>query len=320
MRLFLKIAGFGFLAVVVCLVGFRAAAAWREIEPRDLSAPPEGRMIETSQGEVYVEEYGPNGGRPVLLVHGSVGWSRFWFETTDALAEAGYRAIAFDLSPMGFSERDKDGDYSRGKQAARILALTDAMRISPVLVAHSFGAGPATEAVMLSQDSFDAFVIVDGAIGVGSHEAEKTLPLPLRSPALREVGVSLTVTNPWALKPLLRLFLHRKEAATQEYLDVLSVPFTVAGTTPAIADWLPTLLVPPTDALSTRRDSYATLSLPVGIIWGAEDTATPLTQGEELNALIPSSKLKVLDDVGHIPQIEDPALFQEALLDLLQGF
>jgi len=269
---------------------------------------------------VYVEETGPRDAQPVLLVHGSVGWSRFWFETSDALAKAGYRAIAFDLSPMGYSERDPAGDYSRATQAARINALVDAMGIKPVLVAHSFGAGPATEAVMLQQEKYAGFVIVDGAIGVGSHEDARTLPLPLRATLIREAAVSATITNPLLLKPLVQMFLHKKDAATDTYMQLLKRPFTLDGTTSELAQWLPTLLVPPTDALSTRRDSYAAITLPTGIIWGEEDTATPPSQGRELHALIPGSTLVMLPGLGHIPQIEDPAAFQKALLDLLGQF
>lgn len=310
------------LVVILVLVaaGFRAAATWREVEDRDLHMPDEGYAVQTALGEVYVEETGPTDGVPVLLVHGSVGWSRFWFETSNALAAAGYRAIAFDLSPMGYSERDAKGDYSRATQAARINALVDAMRIQPVLVAHSFGAGPGTEAVMLSQEAYAGYVIVDGAIGVGSHEAGKTLPIPLRPTLVRDAAVSMTITNPFLLKPLLQMFLHQKEAATDSYMELLKRPLQLDGTTEELASWLPTLLVPPTDALSTRPENYAGLTLPVGIIWGAEDTATPPEQGRELNGLINGSSLTILPGLGHIPQIEGPAAFQKALLEMLRQF
>ncbi len=306
--------------LVIVAAGFRAAAMWREVETRDIHMPDEGYAVQTTLGEVYVEETGPRDGTPVLLVHGSVGWSRFWFETSDALANAGYRAIAFDLSPMGYSERDPKGDYSRATQAARINALVDALRIKPVLVAHSFGAGPGTEAVMLAQDKFAGYIIVDGAIGVGSHEDAKSLPIPLRPTLLREAAVAATITNPFLLKPLVQMFLHRKEAATEEYMALLKRPFALDGTTEELAAWLPTLLVPPKNALSTRPESYANLTLPVGIIWGAEDTATLPDQGRELNALIEGSTLTILPGLGHIPQIEGPAAFQKALIETLGQF
>lgn len=311
---FFKILAWTILLLVGIAAGFRAAAALREVEDRT-DVPAQGTLVQTEMGAVYVEDSGPADGVPVMLVHGSVGWARFWFETSDALAAAGYRAIAFDLSPMGYSDPDLSHDYSRETQADRIAALAEAMKIKPVLVAHSFGAGPGTEAVMRHRDAFAAFVIVDGAIGLGGDT--KPLPLPLRSKWLREVAVSLTITNPIALRPLLQMFLNKKEAATPAYLELLRQPFRLKGTTEALGHWLPTLLVAPENAMSLDPSNYADIDIPVGILWGQEDTATPLEQGEQLQGLINGAQLTVLPGLGHIPQIEGPAAFQKALLEML---
>ncbi len=320
MRRLLKFFLWIIVALAVVIVGFRLAAYEREVELRDFNRPTLGKMIDTAKGEVYIEEDGLEQGQPVLLVHGSVGWSRFWYETSLALADAGYHVIAMDLSPMGYSERDTGGDYSRLQQAERIVALADALEIEPILVAHSFGAGPATEAVMRYKDRFKSYVIVDGAIGIGSHTDQKELPAILQPEWVREFAVALTITNPYALKPLLQMFLHKKGAASPEYLSLLKQPLALKDTTPELAKWLPTLLVPPSDAMSTRAENYTNIDMPVGIIWGAEDTATPLEQGVELNALIAGSRLTVLEGLGHIPQIEDPPAFQDALLKMLVEF
>jgi pimeloyl-ACP methyl ester carboxylesterase len=50
------------------------------------------------------------------------------------------------------------------------------------------------------------------------------------------------------------------------------------------------------------------------MIWGDSDDVTPLAQADDLRSLIPSAALKVLNDVGHVPQIEDPAAFNAALI------
>ena len=108
--------------VVLVPAGFRIAAMLREVQTVEQALPDKGMLVATDMGQVYVEEAGPSDGMPVLLVHGSVGWARLWAETSEALAMAGYRAIAFDLTPMGFSDRDPDADYSRDRQADRLNA------------------------------------------------------------------------------------------------------------------------------------------------------------------------------------------------------
>lgn len=314
---------FGFLFILILaagmtLLGLRLAAVVREAGLMPQRLPEEGRIVETDLGPIYVEELGPETGPVLLLLHGSVGWSRMWRPTQEALAAEGYRAIAFDMPPMGWSFRDPGKDYSRQTQAARLLALTRALGVRPILVAHSFGAGAAAEAAMLDPQAFAGMVVVSGAIGLDSHLTEKTLPWPMGNPSVREFAVSATVTNPYAMGPLLRLFLHRKEAATDAVLAMLNRPGTRPGTTAAIADWLPSLLVPPKDALSTRAKSWEALTLPLAFVWGDSDTTTPLEQGEAL-ARLTDAPLFILQEVGHIPQIEAPGDFQATLIAVLSG-
>jgi pimeloyl-ACP methyl ester carboxylesterase len=305
-----------FCLALVLLLGLRLAAAIREVGVLPANIPEEGTIVETALGEVYVEELGLADGPPLILVHGSVGWSRMWRPTQEALAAEGYRAIAFDMPPMGWSFRDPNGDYSRATQARRILALVKALGVKPILVSHSFGAGPAAEAAMQEPDAFAGLVVVSGAVGLRSHLKAGSLIWPLNYPFVRELAVSATVTNPPAMGTLLRLFLHRKEAATPEVIKMLNLPGKRAGTTAAIADWLPSLLVPPTDALSTRPEGWQSLPLPLAFIWGDRDTATPLADGQLL-AELSGAPLSILQDVGHIPQIEAPAEFQAALIAAL---
>ena len=75
--------------------------------------------------------------------------------------------------------------------------------------------------------------------------------------------------------------------------------------------------MPPANALSTRPKNFRALALPVEVIWGANDTATPLAQGERIVALVPGARMTVLPDIGHIPHIENPAAFDAALLAAL---
>lgn len=311
LKVLLKLAAVLVAVALVALLVLRGLAALRETQTEP---PARGDLVQTAMGAIYVIEQGPADGPPVLLIHGSVGWSGFWEETLAALADAGYRAIAFDMPPMGWSERDAAGDYTRAKQGQRVLALSEALGVRPVLVAHSFGAGAGAEAVMADQSAFAGFIVVDGAIGLDASPGPP--PLALRAGALRQLAVSATITNPWAMKPLLKAFLHKKDRAAP-YVATLNEPMKRAGTTAAMADWLPTLVTRPEGAASVTEEGWRGLTLPVGILWGVEDTATPLAQGEKLAALVPGARLWKLDGLGHIPQIEDPAAFMAALKDAL---
>jgi pimeloyl-ACP methyl ester carboxylesterase len=58
--------------------------------------------------------------------------------------------------------------------------------------------------------------------------------------------------------------------------------------------------------------------LPLDLLWGADDTITPLAQARHLQGLVPSARLRVLPGVGHIPHIEDPPAFEQALVGILR--
>ncbi|MBN8703338.1 MAG: alpha/beta hydrolase [Bacteroidetes bacterium] len=66
-------------------------------------------------------------------------------------------------------------------------------------------------------------------------------------------------------------------------------------------------------AKSAKKDNLSKLlpqiKCPVLLIWGENDTITPLDTAQKFNARIPNSKLVVLPKCGHAPMIEYPELF-----------
>ena len=173
------------------------------------------------------------------------------------------------------------------------------------------------EAVLLRSDLVSGMIVVNGAIGLGSHEDPNLLPFPLRSEILRQYITAATASNPLLTKSFLRSFIHVKEASSPEIVTVLQMPMVRVGYTKAVTDWMPNLFRSPTQALSTREENWRNLEISIVFIWGREDTVTPLSQGEELDRLVNGADLLVLDGVGHVPQIEAPEAFQTNLLKAL---
>jgi pimeloyl-ACP methyl ester carboxylesterase len=139
----------------------------------------------------------------------------------------------------------------------------------------------------------------------------------LRPKWIREILVSLTITNPLATKTLLQSLIEKKERALPEYVAILQRPTTQPNTTPDIADWLYYFAGSDRSAASADRGSYGLLKQPVAILWGDADTVTPVAQARDLQTLLPQAALTLLPGLGHIPQIEDPDLFNDALLKAL---
>lgn len=301
-------------AIILILLALPAtlAAGWLVSLGREAAAPePTGRIAETAAGPIHVTEWGAAEAPTVLLLHGTGAWGGLWSGTGEALARAGWRAVAMDLPPFGFTPRTPGMGYARTDQADRVAALAATLD-RPTLVAHSFGAGPGAEAAMRRPELFSGLVIVSGAIGLGAEGEGPDLPAALR------LGVSGTaVLNPRLTGPFLRAFTYRDDAATPETIAILRAPLTGKGMTQGVAEWMPSLLGADPEALSHRPESWAALELPTAFIWGDRDDVTPLAQGEALAALVPGAALAVLEEVGHIPQIEAPEAFLDALVAAL---
>jgi len=98
-------------------------------------------MIETRDGtRLYVKSWGD--GPPVVLVHGWPLSGDSWDPVSNALADAGFRAIAYDRRGFGRSDQPSGGyDYDTfADDLAAVMAATGAMQ-DATLVGFSMGGG-----------------------------------------------------------------------------------------------------------------------------------------------------------------------------------
>lgn len=309
-----------FLAVLLLLplgagVLFRGAAALREGQGE---VPPGSTVVATPHGRVAVRLQGSGRRGTVMLVHGTAAWSGFWRDIAQHLEVQGWRVIAVDLPPFGYSDRDPSARYDRTTQAQRLSAVISRLNQGPVVVlGHSFGAGAATELALRRPDQVKQLVLVDAALGTldpapGRSALERTLSLR----PVAELVTATTITNPLATKRLLSSFMARKEAAAP-WVHTIQQPMLRTGTTPGYAAWLPTLFARDDGSWSRRSDRLAAMRTPVAIIWGDADTVTPLEQGRQLARLTRAQAFTVLKGLGHIPHVEAPTAFSAALEQVL---
>lgn len=310
-----------FVLVALALVVFRWQAHAREMGIPAEAAPVTGRFVDVRGVSIFVQETVPATGPVVVFVHGMGAWSEIWRETMTAVGADGFRAVALDLPPFGYSDKRRAIGYTRRAQAERILGVLDALDIRrAILVGHSFGGGPTMEATLLAPERVRLLVLADAAIGLddaGAGDGGWVLAA-LRIRALRNAIVSATVTNPLLTRRLLSSFVADPRAVTEARLGMLQRPMVVRGSTDAFGEWLLEFLASRETPLSKKPDTYASLDLPTLVIWGDRDTTTPLPQGKRLAALIRGAELAVMAGVGHMPQIEDTAQFNRLLLDFLR--
>jgi pimeloyl-ACP methyl ester carboxylesterase len=62
---------------------------------------------------------------------------------------------------------------------------------------------------------------------------------------------------------------------------------------------------------------YLAAHVPTLIVWGDHDGIIPVEHAYTAHELIPTSRLEIMEGVGHFPHVEAPEEFCEVLLDFL---
>lgn len=304
------------------LAGFRINAWVQETSTVADLRPTNGQLVETSYGKMHVSVWGDKAGKPVILTHGMAAWGGLWTQTAEQLAGAGYQVFAVDQPPFGFSDRDNT-DFSRTAQARRIKEMAETLGLRDyLLVGHSYGGGIAMETALLDRLNIAGLVLVCPVMALAPENEAPTLgevPFVLGQEWLAEALVSVSITNPFLTGLLTKQFMFQKSALTETHIEILQRPMTLKGNTSQMVKWLQQFIQGDPSALSRQRENLASFSKPVALIWGEEDTVTPIALGEELNQILKPVSFERMREIGHMPQLEANEAFTGLLQDALQN-
>lgn len=316
--------------VIILAIFFNIGRHYREVKSAESILPQSGYLVKISDSNIFVQESGPATGTPIILIHGTGSWSEIWRDTITPLAKDGYRVFAIDLPPFGYSTKLRGPEeFTRDKQAGRLLEVINNLKLQKViLIAHSVGSRPAVEAALKNSDRISKLILVAPALGYpASEDAQfqfqqnnptKLISFVFESVPLRSALSSVYGTNPLFIKNLFKSFVYKKESITESRVEMIKQPMVIKGTTEAYGDWLENLTTAKDNSLAADFSNFKNLKMPVYLIWGDQDTITPLWAGEKLNKIIPDSHLSVIKNVGHMPYIENVGEFNRILIDILK--
>ena len=255
-------------------------------------------------------------GPVVLFLHGFPFNRSMWREQIDFLSALGYRCVAPDLGENVAQTSVSDKASHRLKsvppatmvQMARdVAALMDKLKIeSAVICGLSMGCYVAFEFIHLFPARLNALVLCGGR-AAGPDEAEKR---SREAQALRVLAEGMDFAVESISKSLLA------EATVKEKPDV------VARVTEMVLQTDPRGAAAAQLGMAARRDYSNDLSnirVPTLIIAGREDGVRTPADAEFMQSGIKGSKLVVIDEAGHLMNMEQPDDFNEALLTFLQN-
>ena len=266
-------------------------------------APAPSDFVEVKGQLVHLRDEGPRDDPlPIVLVHGTAASLHTWEGWVRAL-KGQRRVITFDLPGFGltgpFAGQYTPDDYRGDTYAGFVLDLLDALKIDRVVLGgNSLGGEVAWRTAYAAPQRVAALVLVDAA-GPAFTPVEVPLGFQLsRVPLLNRL-------SEWTLpRPLVQ----------QSVVSVYGDPSKV---TPALVDryFELTLREGNRRALRLRMqglvngehaERIATLKQPTLILWGGRDRLIPPATGQLFKQQIAGSQLVVFEELGHVPQEEDP--------------
>ena len=239
-------------------------------------------------------------GPTVILLHGLGGSTQVWQFNIAALAEK-YHVVVPDQ--IGFGKSDKPLVNYRIRTYVDFLdQFCKQLKIErATLVGNSMGGWIAAMFTAAFPDRVDKLVLVDAA-GYTPPKDIDTRTFYGLNPTTRE-----------GMKILVAKVFYNKAFQTDAAIDLAIAARLAAGdgyTINSITD----SIVRGEDFLD---DVVKTIKRPTLIIWGRQDGLVPLAEGEHFNKDIAGSKLIVIDQCGHAPNVEKPGEFNAAVLKFL---
>lgn len=275
-----------------------------------------GRFVQVNGLNTYVVERGPQDGEPILFLHGLFGSTFTFRNNLDALANAGFRVIAFDRPGAGLSDKPLSADYSHAAQADFSVALLDVLQIPrTIIVGHSAGGNVIAHLAIRHPERVEKLVIVDGTI-LGQGGPPPFVGAIVAFPPFTRWGQVLlpVFLNRERVTDVLTSFYANPAMTTEEAVNGYWRAFQTPG-------WANGLIGLTRDSGANKLSDSAIqqITMDTLLIWGEQDSWAVLNQGARLHELLPQSALVVIPQAGHQPMEEAPEAFHTALLNWLKG-
>lgn len=251
------------------------------------------------------------------MIHGLAGSSRAWDGVIPTLSDH-HDLIAPDL--LGHGESAKPiGDYSLGAFASGLRDFLSVLDVPSVtIVGHSFGGGVAMQLAYQHPHLVDRLVLIgSGGLGREVSWLLRLLTLP-GAEYLMPIGFPRPIVA-WANG--LGVHLGRRDIGTPKLAELWRAYSSLAGAENRTA-FVRTMrgLIEPTGQVVNAADRlYLASHVPTLIVWGEQDGIIPVSHALTAHELIPTSRLEILEGIGHFPHLEAPDVFCDVLLDFIDN-
>ena len=270
------------------------------------SYPAQDRTEATPKTDKFVTVYGAKihyveagSGTPLILIHGLADNVAVWDSVIPPLA-ARFRVIALDQ--IGFGRSDKPLFNYRVSTFVDFLDgfMTELKIERASLIGNSLGGWVAAAFALAHPERVERLVLSDAA-------GYAALPKTMDPRALH----ALRLASREDIRYLGPLTFHDKRF--YQDIDLAFKERVTAGDSYTVGQLLDAM-IRGDDVLDHRLQ---VIKRPTLILWGRDDKLIPLTFGGRFHQEIAGSQLRIIDNCGHMPQVECPNEFANAVLQFL---
>ena len=256
----------------------------------------------------YLEE-GEGSGEPVIMLHGaSLGSSADVFDANlRAVAEAGFRALAYDQPGFGLS--DDPPDYTLAYRTAflpRFMSAVGAEKAT--LVGHSQAGGIVVRTALDHPERVDKVVVVcSGSLlqGIPGFPEPAPAPAPSDSPTTRE-----------DVRRILESNLHYRDMITAMVVEKryqMSVGKNVEAFRKRYR------AVEPESTGPRLWERLPEVRAPLLLIYGGKDRNQAAERSEALKERMPDLRLQIIDRAGHLLMWDAFDTYDTLVVEFLKG-
>ena len=313
MKNILRILGVIVLAFALLVAGF-IVWSWapdipvEQLKARWATAP--SQFIDVDGLQVHVRDEGSRTDPlPIVLVHGTAASLHTWEGWAGELKKT-RRVIRFDLPGFGLTGPNAANDYSMAVYVRFVAALMDKLGVQRFVIAgNSLGGEVAWAVAHALPQRVDRLILVDAA---GYRIESVSIPLGFRvagTPGLRSLMAN--VLPPGLIEKSVRNVYGDPSRVTPDLVALYTDIARREGNRAALRKRL-------SQRNTGREADIRTLKLPTLILWGGQDRLIPPAYAQRFAADISGAKLVMFEQLGHVPQEEDPAATLAAVREFLR--
>ena len=299
--LLLLVAGFLFFAAVGIVMTWAPDVPVDELKAR--WARPPSRFIAVGGMQVHLRDEGPHDDpAPIVLLHGTSASLHTWDGWAHALRER-RRVIRFDLPGFALTGPNPANDYSIDAYVSFVKSVMDQLGVRRFVVGgNSLGGQVAWATAAALPDRVTGLILVD-ATGYPpeSMTTKQSIPLGFRIAATPGLRLLAQYTLPRGIvERSVRNVYGDPSKVTPELVDLYSAMTLREGNRKALGRRIE-------QGYTGDVAQLKNIKVPTLILWGGQDRLVPPELGQRFARDIAGSKLVVFDNLGHVPQEEDPA-------------